>query len=300
MEKRYYDLNSHLREIFGQRVQKLTVDAGLSCPNRDGTLSAGGCIFCNARGSGTGMSHLSVTEQLTRAREYMARRYKAKKFIAYFQAFTNTYAPVERLQALYDEALAVPGVVGLSIGTRPDCVDAAKLNLLAQYAKSHLIWLEYGLQSAHDRTLAAINRGHDFACFRDAVQASQGRNIQICAHVILGLPGEGQAEMVETARQLAALAIDGVKLHLLYVVKGTVLARIYQSGRYRCLSQAEYVERVCDVLEHLPPSTVIHRLTGDPHRDELIAPAWSLQKQETLSQIENRLRQRRTWQGRLA
>ncbi len=300
MEKRYYDLNAHLRERFGQRVQKLTVDAGLSCPNRDGTLSTGGCIFCNARGSGTGMSHLSVTEQLTRAREYMARRYKAKKFIAYFQAFTNTYAPVERLQALYDEALAVPGVVGLSIGTRPDCVDGQKLALLQEYAQDHLIWLEYGLQSAHDRTLAAINRGHDFACFQRAVQASQGRNINICAHVILGLPGEGRAEMVETARKLAELAIDGVKLHLLYVVRGTVLARMYQSGCYRCLSQAEYVERVCDVLEHLPPSTVIHRLTGDPHRDELIAPAWSLQKQDTLSQIQNRLSQRRTWQGRLA
>ncbi len=280
MQQRYYDLNTYFQGQFGMRVHKLAVDAGLTCPNRDGRVGTGGCIYCNSKGSGTGAHArgLSITRQLETARQKVAERFKAQRFIAYFQSFCNTYAPVARLRAMYDEALAVADVVGLAIGTRPDCVDEEVLDLLAQYARNHLVWIEYGLQSAHDQTLAAIHRGHNAAAFEKAVLATAGRGIRICAHIILGLPGENAAHMHATADYLARLPIDGVKMHLLYVIQGTPLARIYSSGGYCCLEQEEYVECVCDVLERLPGHIVIQRLTGDPHRSELVAPDWALEQ----------------------
>lgn len=302
MDKRYLDYNTYLRSIFGCRVQKISLDAGLSCPNRDGTLSREGCIFCNARGSGTGAYSrgLSISRQLEIGKINLSRRYHAKRFIAYFQSFTNTYGPVDTLKALYEEALGVKDVVGLSIGTRPDCVAEPVLKLLETYARTHLIWVEYGLQSAHDRSLALINRGHDFHRFETAVAATKNRGINICAHVILGLPQEEKKDMLETARIIAAMEIDGVKIHLLYVVKGTRLEKMYARGDYRCLSRQEYVDLVCDFLEILPPNMVIQRLTGDPHPDELAAPRWSLEKNRTLALIHDELIKRNTWQGRLA
>lgn len=299
MEPLYYDLNAYFRRRFGFRVHKISVDAGLSCPNRDGTLGRGGCIYCNARGSGTG-AHArgeSVTRQIERGRDFLARRYKAQGFLAYFQSFSNTYAPLAHLEALYREALAVPGVLGLAIGTRPDCVDGPVLDLLAELARTRLVWVEYGLQSAWDRTLEAIGRGHDAACFARAVTAARARGLPVCAHAILGLPGEGPEEMRGTADFLARLPVDGVKLHLLYVVRGTPLEALYASGAYRCLEQEAYAELACDVLERLPPEVVIQRLTGDPHPGELVAPAWSLRKQETLSRIRQTLERRGTRQG---
>jgi hypothetical protein len=218
--------------------------------------------------------------------------------MAYFQSFSNTYAPVEHLKALYDEALAIEEVVGLAVGTRPDCVDPPVLDLLEGCAKKHLIWIEYGLQSAHDHTLARINRGHDFACFERAVSITRNRNISICAHVILGLPGESRQEMLETADAIAAMGIDGIKLHLLYVVRGTPMETLYQAGSYRCLGQREYAELVCDFIERLPETMIIQRLTGDPHPKELVAPAWSLQKRETMELIHTRFKDKNTWQGK--
>lgn len=300
MEKRYNDLNAYLRNRFGCRVQKITLDAGLTCPNRDGSLSRNGCIYCNIKGSGTGDAArgLSITEQLIRGKAAMSRRYHTDKFIAYFQSYSNTYAPIDRLKALYEEALSVEGVVGLSIGTRPDCVSEPTLELLESYARRCLIWLEYGLQSAHDATLSAINRGHDAACFIRAANAARQHGIPVCAHVILGLPGETRDHMLQTADFLAALAIDGVKIHLLYVVRGTVLESMYRQGRFECLEQSEYVNLVCDFLERLPKQTVIQRLTGDPHPDELLAPQWALQKTETLNLIRQTLEARNSWQGK--
>jgi len=302
MEKRYLDFNTYLRNLFGCRVQKISLDAGLSCPNRDGTLSREGCIFCNSRGSGTGAHSrgLSISEQLEMGKDHLSRRYQAKRFIAYFQSFSNTYAAVETLKTLYEEALAIKDVVGLSIGTRPDCITEPVLNLLQTYAEKYLIWIEYGLQSVHDRSLLRMNRGHDFHSFETAVAATRNRGIKICAHAILGLPQEEKKHMIETAKTIAAMEIDGVKLHLLYVVKGTRLEKIYERGEYRCLSQQEYVDLVCDFLEQLPKNMVIQRLTGDPHPDELVAPQWSLQKSETLKLIHASLIKRNTWQGRLA
>jgi len=298
--QRYTDFNTYLRGMFGCRVQKITVDAGLTCPNRDGTLSTGGCIYCNVRGAGTGayLRGLSIAEQVRQGKDRLSKRYKAKKFIAYFQSFSNTYAPVETLRRLYEEALTVEGVVGLSVGTRPDCTDEPVLALLTEYTGHYLVWLEYGLQSAHDTTLRRINRGHDRACFRDAVERTRGRGISICAHVILGLPGETREDMLETARFIADLGLDGVKIHLLYVVRGTPLADLYGQGQYRCLEQDEYVDLVCDFLERLPERMVIQRLTGDPHPEELVAPAWALKKAENLLRIRERLEERDTWQGK--
>ena len=300
MDKRYNDFNTYLRSLFGCRVQKISVDAGLSCPNRDGRVSAGGCIFCNARGSGTGAHTrgLTITDQLLQGKKSLARRYKAKKFLAYFQSFSNTYAPIDKLQKLYDEALAVEDIVGLSIGTRPDCVDLPVLELLQDYARHHLIWIEYGLQSASDKTLELINRGHDVQCFKDAVRATLNRGIKICAHVILGLPGETRSDILQTARTISDLGIDGVKLHLLYVVKGTALEALYRQGDYRCLEQQAYIDLVCDFLERIPPEMVIQRLTGDPHPEELVAPQWALNKSETLQKINEALEIRDTWQGK--
>lgn len=301
--KRYRDFNSHLKETFGERVQKIALDAGLSCPNRDGTLSRAGCLFCDARGSGTGgriHQGLSIAEQIEKARVFLSRRYKANKFIAYFQSFTNTYAPIAHLEALYDEALKQKDMVGLSVATRPDCVDEDVMALLAGYASTRLVWVEYGLQSAHDRTLKRINRGHDVACFEQSVHMARNHFLNICAHVILGLPGEDRDMMRETARFLSTLPIQGVKIHSLYVVAGTPLAGLYQTGGYRCIEQREYADLVVDFLERLTPDMVIQRLTGDPKPSELVAPDWATDKSRNLLLIQKRLKERNTWQGRLS
>ena len=300
MRQRYNDFNTYLNSMFGCRVQKITIDAGLSCPNRDGTISLDGCIFCNDRGSGTGAHQkgLTVSGQIAAAKPMLAKRYKAKKFIAYFQSFTNTYGPIDTLKHLYEQALDAEDMVGLSVGTRPDCISEPVLELLQDYAKNYLIWIEYGLQSAHDSTLALINRGHDFNCFKTAVEATKNRGIRICAHVILGLPNEKKEHMLQTARIIADMAIDGIKLHLLYVVKGTILEKRYHENNYKCLEQQEYVDIVCDFLERIPTQTVIQRLTGDPHPKELVAPTWSLKKAETIALIRKTLENRDTWQGK--
>lgn len=295
----YRDLNSYLRQRFGERVQKITLDAGLTCPNRDGRVGRGGCLYCNARGSGTGAwsRGLTISQQLAEGRVRLGRRYGARKFIAYFQSFSNTYAPLEQLQALYQEALDCPGVVGLSIGTRPDCLSDAVLDLLADLQQDYLVWLELGLQSAHDATLQRLNRGHDVACFKDAVRRAAARGLETVAHVILGLPGESSAEMAATASYLTGLPVRGVKLHLLYVTRDSALASLYRRGDYRCLKEAEYVMAVVDFLELLPPQMVIHRLTGDPHPGELLAPEWCLDKSRVLNLIKEEFARRGSRQG---
>ena len=298
--KRYNDLNTYFRNLFGCRVQKITIDAGLTCPNRDGALSTTGCIYCNRFGSGTGAhgKGLSITDQLVKGKRALSKRYGAKKFMAYFQSFSNTYAPVCKLKGMYEEALSVDNMVGLSIGTRPDCVDEPVLELIQGYAKDYLVWIEYGLQTANDTTLAFINRGHDVRCFTKAVEATKNRGIDICAHVILGLPNEKRSHMLQTAKVVADAGIDGIKIHLLYVIGGTKLEHLYRQGGYICLEREEYVDLVCDFLERIPGHVVIQRLTSDPHPDELVAPTWALNKTETLSRIKTTLDKRDSWQGK--
>ena len=300
IKRRYSDYNTYLRSIFGQRVQKITVDTGLGCPNRDGTIATGGCIYCNARGSGSGLFGRGVTiqEQIESGRKAMGRRYKARLFTVYFQSYTNTYTSCANMKKMYDQALGVPGMKGMAIGTRPDCVDPEKLDLIASYTRDYLVWVEYGLQSVHDRTLEIINRGHDFACFERAVAMTRERGINVCAHVILGLPGEDRDMMLETARVLAGLRIDGVKIHLLYVVKNTVLEAMWKRGEYKCMEQREYVDTVCDFLELLPASVIIQRITGDPHPEELASPAWAVERNQTFKMIQDTLEARDSFQGK--
>jgi hypothetical protein len=298
-QKRYSDYNTYLRQLFGERVQKITVDAGLSCPNRDGLISRKGCIYCNSRGSGSGLfaRGLSLTRQIETGKIGMMKKYKAKKFLAYFQSYSNTYTTCDRMGRMFDEVLSCDGVVGMAIGTRPDCVDAQKLDLIQAYAKDCLVWLEYGLQSVHDPTLKRINRGHDFKDFVGAVDSTRGRGINICTHVILGLPGEDRQMMLETAKVLADCGIDGIKIHLLYVVKGTILDKMWRSGAYIPMEQAEYVDTVCDFLELLPKKIIIQRITGDPHPDELRAPLWAGQYRQTFNLIQDTLEARDSFQG---
>ena len=297
----YHSLNTYLSSQFGERVQKITLDVGLTCPNRDGRIGWGGCIYCNQKGSGTGAHALgySITKQLEDGIARVGQRYKARKFIAYFQSFSNTYAPLEELRRLYEEALAHPQVVGLSIGTRPDCLSPELIKLLSSYTRSHFIWLELGLQSAHDPTLQYINRCHDAACFVKAAHMTVDHGLHVLAHVILGLPQESKAEIMATARFLCSLPVNGVKIHLLYIIKDTPLAQLYADGLYTPLSQEEYVSLVVDFIELLPPQTVIHRLTSDPHPDELVDPRWCLDKTAVLNHIKQTFNQRQTFQGRL-
>ncbi|MCF8106132.1 MAG: TIGR01212 family radical SAM protein [Desulfohalobiaceae bacterium] len=299
MSKPYRDFNSYLRQLYGCRVQKISLDAGLTCPNRDGSLGLGGCIYCNPRGSGTEAAarRESLARQLESAKSRLKKRYKAKKFLAYFQSYSNTYAPLPVLKALYAEALSVPDVVGLCIGTRPDCVSNEVLDHLRELSADHLIWLEYGLQSAKDRTLERINRQHSAAQFAEAVARTKGRNLPVCAHVILGLPGETRQDMLDTARFLARMQVEAVKIHLLYIVQGTALHSLYQGGDYRCLEQEEYCALVGDFLSLLPEGMIIQRLTGDPHPEELVAPSWSLDKQNNLRSIQDYMLQNNLVQG---
>jgi len=300
VETRYYAFSHYLRQKFGCRVHRVPIDAGFTCPTRDGSISQGGCLYCDARGSASALSdrHLSVREQLLRGMDAAKKRYGVAKFISYFQAFTNTYAPPDILARIYTEAIDHPDVVGLSIGTRPDCVPDDVLDLIASFVPRVDTWVEYGLQSAHDPTLRNIKRGHTVAQFADAVERSRGRRIKVCAHIILGLPGESREMMMQTARFLAAFPVDGVKIHLLHVLKGSLLVGIYREGKMPMLSREDYAGLACDVLELLPPTVVIHRLTGEAPRRFLVAPAWALDKQSALRAIRSELERRDSRQGK--
>jgi radical SAM protein (TIGR01212 family) len=243
--------------------------------------------------------HLPISEQIMRAKVGLRARYGARKFIAYFQSFTNTYGPPDQLKRLYDEAVAHPDIVGLSVGTRPDCVDDEKLALLASYKKTHLVWIEYGLQSANDVTLERIQRGHDVACFERSVYMAHKVGLDICVHIILGLPGEDREMMLRTARYLSRLPIQGVKLHVLYVTGSTPLAALHETGGYECLGREVYADLVVDLLEVIPPGLIIQRMVSDPGKADLLAPRWIKEKSQNLRFIQERLERRNTWQGRL-
>jgi len=300
--KRYNQYSRHLQELFNCKVYKVTIDAGFNCPNRDGVISENGCIFCDTGGSFS-QAHsnvLTVEKQLEASIARLKDRFKAEKFISYFQAFSNTYAPVETLKNLYDRALSHPEVVGISIGTRPDCVDKEKLDLIGSYQKNHLTWIEYGLQSVHNKTLDLINRGHSFEDFKRAAEMSQKRDIKVCAHIIIGLPGETKQDMLETAKVLANMNIDGVKIHLLCVLKDTELEKMYNKDEINLLSAEEYVDTVCDFLEFLPASTTIHRIAGNGLKKLLVAPAWLNEKFKVLNMIDRELERRGSYQGKYA
>jgi uncharacterized protein len=284
---------------YGERVHKLAINAGMTCPNRDGSKGIGGCTFCNnVSFSPNARQAPLVATQIASGRRVIAKRTRAKKFLAYFQAYTNTYADVAHLSALYEEALQEPDVVGLSIGTRPDCVPDAVLDLLAGYReRGYEVWLELGLQSAFDDTLERVNRGHGFAEYRRAVRAARGRGLPVCAHLIAGLPGEGRAEALASLERVLRLGVDGIKLHPLHVVKGTQLANEWRRGDYQPMSLQDYIATAADIVERTPPQVVFHRLTGTASADILLAPAWCEKKWLVLNGIEQELRRRGTRQG---
>ncbi len=298
---RYNSFGRYIRDLFGRRVFKVNVDAGFTCPNRDGTAGYGGCIYCNNDSFRPSSCSpvLPVREQVEGGIRYLRKRYGAERFIVYFQPYSNTYAPVEKLERLYREALDVPDVVGLAIGTRPDCVDGEKLGLLEELSRDHFVLVEYGLQSIYDRTLEFINRGHDYETFLRALELTEGRGIHIGAHVIVGFPTETREEMLDMARVISSLPIGFLKIHQLQVVRDTALEEIYSGSPFRLFGYEEYIDFVVRFIERLSPGIVLQRLFATAPEAILIGPKWGRGRQEILRDIERRLVELDTRQGRL-
>lgn len=298
--KRYYSLDRYLKQTFGEKIYKISLDGGFTCPNRDGTLGTRGCIFCSEGGSGdfASASSLSVTEQIEDGIRLVEGKSKARKFIAYFQAFTNTYAPAEKLNQIYREALSHEKIIGLSIGTRPDCLPPDVLNLLAELNKIKPVFVELGLQTIHEDTAQRIRRGYPLSCFDQAVDKLHEKGINIVVHLILGLPGESEEKMLESVRYLNSLPVDGVKLSLLHVLNKTDLGTLYEKNPFPIYELDDYVSLVIRCIEELREDIVIHRLTGDGPRDLLIAPRWTLQKRKVLNEITRRMKETDSRQGK--
>lgn len=299
MTKRYNSLSDFLKNKFSCKVFKVSLNAALTCPNRDGTKGAGGCIYCKPETMMPLNYHdnMGIKEQLYQGIEYIQKRHKADKFISYFQINTNTYAPVHALEKIYRQGLDHPGVVGMVVSTRPDCVDDNMLDLLQTLSKEKFLWLELGLQSSHNKTLKLINRCHTVEDFTDAVKRANNRNIPVCTHVILGLPGETKEAMIDTARFLSGLGIWGIKLHHTHIHKGTKLEEMYKKKDFRVLGLDEYADLVVKFLQEIPEDIIIHRLCGDTSRRFLVAPDWSVNKFVILDKIHRLMEEMDTYQG---
>lgn len=298
--KPYCSLDYMLRERFGEKVYKVTLNGGMSCPNRDGTLGTRGCIFCSEGGSGDFAADvsLSVTEQIESQIALLSGKRPIQKYIAYFQAYTNTYAPVEYLRKIFKEAMSHPRIVALSVGTRPDCLGEEVLDLLEELNWIKPVWIELGLQTIHEKTAQYIRRGYRLSCFDQAVENLRKRNIEVIVHTILGLPGESREEILETMRYLNKKDIQGIKLQLLHVLKGTDLAYDYLAGRFQVYEREEYLDLLIECLENLDPEIVIHRITGDGPKDLLIAPLWASRKREVLNLLHHQMKEQNSYQGK--
>ena len=295
-----FSFGDYLKRRFPYRVHKVTVNAGLNCPNRDGTKGRGGCTYCNNKSFNPNIRRrlAGIAEQIAAGRSVVARRTGATRVLAYFQAYSNTYGPFDELCALYEEALSCPGVVGLVIGTRPDCVDDAVLDVLAGFKrKGAEVWLEYGLQSAQETTLARINRGHGFAEYVWAVRATRARGLPVCVHLILGLPGEDRSMMLDTLHRVRRVGADGIKFHPLHVVRNTMMAHEWRRGEIALLDQDAYVRLVCDMLERIPAQWAVHRLTGTAASDVLLAPEWCNRKWAVVNAVYAEMQRRGSRQG---
>ena len=298
--KPYHSFDYMLKERFGEKIYKVALDAGMTCPNRDGTLGSRGCIFCSAGGSGdfAGSRQDSITQQIEKQAASIRQKRGVAKFIAYFQAYTNTYAPVDYLRKIYTEAISHPDIVAISIGTRPDCLDEDILQLLDELNQKKPVWVELGLQTIHETTARYIRRGYPLSCFEQAVSELRKRSLDVIVHTILGLPGESKNDILSTIEYLNHRDIQGIKLQLLHVLKGTDLAEDYLAGKFQVYSMEEYLELVIDCLEHLNPEIVIHRLTGDGPKDLLIAPLWSSAKRTVLNTLHRECKLRHAFQGK--
>ncbi len=297
--KRYHTLNHFLREKFGEKVFKISLDAGFTCPNRDGKVSTGGCIFCSPRGSGdfAGTAE-DLVEQFYEVKQMMNKKWKNGRYIAYFQAYTNTYGDAETLREKYYSILELEDVVGIAIATRPDCLPSEVLQLLEEINSRTYLWVELGLQTIHESTAKLINRGYELDAYIDSVRELKKRGIEVVTHGILGLPGEEKQQMLQTVDFIANTGTQGIKLHLLHLLKDTRLVELHEKGQLPLMSQEEYVELIVDCIERIPGDMVIHRITGDGPRDTLIGPRWSLKKFEVINAIEHLMMDRDTWQGK--
>lgn len=298
-DKRYQSLNYFLREKFHGKVFKISIDAGFSCPNRDGTISSGGCLFCSERGSGdfAGNRDFSIKNQFEDIKDMMSKKWKTEKYIAYFQAYTNTYGSIEELREKYEQAVSEKGVVALAIATRPDCLDKPVLDLIEEYSRKIYTWVELGLQTCNDETAKIINRGYKLWKFEEALKNLNERSIDIVVHTIFGLPSENAQDMLKTIDYVASKDIKGIKIHLLHLMENTPMTELYEKGKLKFLEQEEYIETICEAITRLPPNMVIHRLTGDAPRELLIGPMWSLKKWEVLNGIDNKLKELDVYQG---
>ncbi len=299
-DKRYRSLNYFLREKFGEKVMKISLDGGFSCPNRDGTVSSGGCIFCSERGSGdfAGQRIKSIDEQFGEISSMMNKKWKEGKYIAYFQAFTNTYADPIYLRKIYGDALKEDGVVGLAIATRPDCLGKEVLEVLEEFSERTFLWVELGLQTSDEKTAETINRGYSNEVYEEAVRNLNSPGIPVVTHMIAGLPGENTEKMEETVRYIVRNNSWGIKFHLLHLMKNTPLVKFHERGDLEFMEEEEYTDFIVNSIGILNPSMTVHRLTGDSPRDLLIGPQWSLKKWEILNSIDKKLDDRDTWQGK--
>ena len=298
--KPYYSFDSMLKERFSQKVYKVALNGGMTCPNRDGTLGSRGCIFCSAGGSGdfAGNKEDPISVQIETQAQRLREKRNASSFIAYFQAYTNTYAPVSYLREIYTEAIDHPDIAALSIGTRPDCLGKEDLDLLEELNHKKPVWVELGLQTIHEKTAAYIRRGYPLSCFAAAVKELRKRKLDVIVHTILGLPGESREDILETISYLNHMDIQGIKLQLLHVLKGTDLAEDYLAGKFRVYTMEEYIDLVIDCLEHLSPEIVVHRLTGDGPKELLLAPLWSSAKKTVLNTLHHQCKVCGAWQGK--
>lgn len=297
--KRYHSLNHFLRNKFGKKVFKISLDGGFSCPNRDGTINRDGCIFCSESGSGdfAGDRNLSIHSQFENIKDMMSKKWKDGSYIAYFQAYTNTYAPVKVLREKYEEAINQQGVVALAIATRPDCLQDEVLDLLEELNKKVYVWVELGLQTINEETAKKINRGYTLDVFKNAIKRLRERKIDFVVHTIFGLPGETKDDMFNTIDYIAHSGAKGIKFHLLHLMKGTRLVNLYEEGKLEFLSQEEYIDLICKSIMMLPKDMVVHRLTGDSPRELLIGPMWSLKKWEVLNNIDKAMEENNYIQG---
>ncbi len=299
--QRFYSLNNFMRQKHGEKVIKLSIDGGFTCPNRDGRVATKGCIFCSAQGSGDFTPKLKgdITRQLESAVSLLSAKWgDSKKYIAYFQSYSNTYAPVEVLKAKYEEALSFPGVVGLAIATRPDCLDDEIIEYLAELNKRTHLWVELGLQTIHEDTAKLINRAYPLSCFEEAVQKLHAHNIETVVHLILGLPHETREQMLASAKYVSKLPLQGIKLHMLHVLDNAPLGKYYLENPFPILSEEEYIQLIGDILCILPPELVIHRLTGDGPAAHLIAPLWTKNKKKVLNDLNRYLKETDIYQGK--
>ena len=298
--KPYHSLDYMLRQMFGEKIYKVTLNGGMTCPNRDGKIGERGCIFCSAGGSGdfAASASLSITEQIRQQIQMLSAKRPIHKYIAYFQAYTNTYAPVEYLERIFTEAIQNPDICAISIGTRPDCLEKPVIRLLSRLNQIKPVWVELGLQTIHEHTARYIRRGYPLSCFDQAMQSLHQAGLDVIVHTILGLPGETSRDVLDTMKYLNACQIQGIKLQLLHVLSGTDLAADYQAGKFSVLDREEYIDLVIRCLEHLDPSIVIHRVTGDGPKDLLIAPLWASRKREVLNLLHHQMKEQGSYQGK--